>query len=369
MNKPTIVFSGESEEVIIPWLLAFRAANFRDHQISMNDFDILSVIGRGFYGKVMLCKSKLNGALFAIKSIHKSRLYSSNKVHTVVQERKIMSKSNYPFIVTLCFAFQSPTKFYFALEYIPGGDLFHEMQKDPYITRYSAKLYIAEIGLALRYLHSINVIYRDLKPENILIDKDGHIKLTDFGLSKILDVDSVSTTFCGTAEYIAPEIIRRLPYTNKIDWWALGVLSYELLFRSSPFMSNNRMKLFQLITSTDPPFPNDVDPVDIDFVKRLLTKNPKRRASLDDLWNHPFWESMKLEDIEKKLVKPDYVPTIIDHSMPTNFDETYTSEPPTDSMATPLASIQGSRFNGFSYIAKEDESTQNDTQNSVLIPE
>jgi serine/threonine protein kinase len=198
----------------------------------MDEFDSISVIGRGNYGKVMLCQSKFTRERFAIKTVRKAVLLKSQKVHTVIRERQILEQVTSPFIVRLCFAFQTPSKFYLGLEYVPGGDLFHRLtdRTNP-ITPADARLYIAEIALALDYVHEAGVLYRDLKPENVLVCRDGHLKLTDFGLAKQMNAEEETATFCGTPEYVAPEMIRKENYSYAIDWWALGVLAFELVFR------------------------------------------------------------------------------------------------------------------------------------------
>ena len=230
------VFMAGDPETAMSWIIALRAATFQDKvPISMDSFDILSTIGRGSYGKVMMVERKSDHSVFAIKTIHKSRLIKSHKVHTVFNERNILVKVEHPFIVELFSAFQTDTKFYLVLEYVPGGELFSYVKRRKTLPLSEARLYIAEIALAIDYLHSIGVVYRDLKTENILLGEDGHLKLTDFGLSKDLSFLDVTSSFCGTNEYLAPEIIRREPYSFPVDWWTLGILSYEILYGKTPF--------------------------------------------------------------------------------------------------------------------------------------
>ena len=214
----------------------------------MDNFKILSVIGRGYYGKVMLVQEiKSPKNFYAIKSIRKTTLKESNSIHTIVAERNVLAKCKHPFIVSLKFAFQTPSKFYFGLEYAPGGELFYHMQHRGLLPLEEVRLYVAEIALAFDFLHKNNIIYRDLKPENVLLDADGYVKLTDFGLAKDLSSINQTSTFCGTTEYLAPEIIRHMEYSFSVDWWTLGILAFELLFGRTPFANQNRIKMFQNI--------------------------------------------------------------------------------------------------------------------------
>jgi serine/threonine protein kinase len=245
----------DSEESCAQWVLALRSCTFTQAQMSMDDFMIISVIGRGFYGKVMLCEHKETKERVAIKTVHKSRLVEANKVHTIMMERKILSRVNHPFIVSLKFAFQTPAKLYLGLEYAEGGELFFFLQKHGLPTVADLRLYMAELMLALNYLHSQGIIYRDVKPENILLDARGHIKLTDFGLSKELRRGAQTETFCGTCDYIAPEIVRRESYSYGVDWWACGILLYELACGETPFMHENRARLFRNIVENAVAFP------------------------------------------------------------------------------------------------------------------
>lgn len=352
-DQSVVIFTADSQEIAMEWILALRSATFRNANLTIDDFTIISVIGRGFYGKVMLVEKEDSHALYAIKTVHKSRLVKSRKVHTILGERNILAKSDYPFIVKLYFAFQTDTKFYLGLEYVPGGELFKYYKEQEYVPIEETKLYIAEITLAINYLHSIGVIYRDLKPENLLVGEDGHIKLTDFGLSKDLTLQNMTNTFCGTSEYLAPEIIKREPYDYMIDWWSLGVLSYELIFGHTPFCNKNRAKMFSNIISESPSFPPTTDKDTIDFISILLSKDPKRRGKFEDIKDHPFFKDYPLDKVEKKLIQPKYVPNIMDPKEPVNFDSEFTQEVPQDSMATPTYAPDGT-FDGFSFMGIPD---------------
>ena len=240
INPITLTTQENDHDNLVKWVIALRSASFFNPNLSMDCFNIISVIGRGFFGKVMLVQNKNTNELYAIKTVHKNRLIQSNKVHTILAERFILGKVKHPFIVEMRMAFQSVSKFYILMEYVKGGDLFgllkrtsndfenldHQLStisnsssrssslsdyhqnttnKMPSKGKYKiplsqVKLYVAELALALNYLHSLGIVYRDLKPENILLAEDGHIKLTDFGLSKDISKSQLTGTFCGTAD-------------------------------------------------------------------------------------------------------------------------------------------------------------------------
>lgn len=343
------IFETETIDMLMRWVLALRGCTFENPDMSMDQFRIIAVIGRGFYGKVMLCENKTTKEIVAIKSIHKSRLIQSNKVHTVIAERNILTKAQHPFIVSLRFAFQTPSKFYLGLEYAPGGELFFHMQKRGNLPLADVKLYIAMICLALDHLHSIGIVYRDLKPENILLDAEGYIKLTDFGLSKDMAIGRSTNTFCGTSEYLAPEIVHRQPYTIAIDWWAVGILTYELLFGVTPFAHSNRARLFQNIIEREPTFPVGTDSQTLQFITKLLTKDPKQRPDFEEIKTMPFFNEINFDDLLAKKIKPTFVPNVDKGSQPTNFDKEFTNETPQDSYVLPVFG-SAEQFPGFSYV-------------------
>jgi serine/threonine protein kinase len=317
----------------------------------MDDFNIISVIGRGSYGKVMLCENKETKGLFAIKTVHKDRLLRSQKVHTVIFERNILGKLSHPFIVSLCFAFQTPEKFYLGLEYLPGGELFHHFKDKSKLDMEAVRYYIAEIALALDYLHVNGVIYRDLKPENVLLGADGYLKLTDFGLSK--EIASQTGTFCGTPEYLAPEVIRRDPYGFPVDWWALGILSYELIFGVTPFFHRNRSRMFGEIEHRDPTFPENADPNVVRLIRGLLSKEPGQRFGFDQLRAEPFFSRVSFEDVLEKKIEMPYIPIVDGAKDARNFDIEFTSETAMDSLGTPP--MERADFEGFSFIVPNPE--------------
>ena len=383
-SKTEVIFEANSYDEMMNWVLLLRGVTFTNPDINMDCFDTIAIIGRGYYGKVRLVKSKETGELFAIKSIRKSKLIAQKKVYSVLRERNIMTKASHPFIVSLKFAFQTNSKFYFGLEYVPGGELFHRIYKYGHLSREEYRLVIAQVAIALHHLHTIGVIYRDIKPENILIGEDGYIKLTDFGLAKDVTVDDVTSTFCGTPEYLAPEVIKGLNYDKMVDWWSLGILTYELIYHKTPFRVHksgdteaNRAKIYSKIVQTEPRFPADADPVEKEFISGLLRKDPKKRSQYDDIYNHPFFgQNMKFEDVLAKKIVPEYIPQLASPTSTQFFDEQFTNEPKMDSYVDPVFG-EAANVPGFSYtdsnLLKEfsgsSEYSDNVSQgNSLLIP-
>jgi serine/threonine protein kinase len=335
------------QDALAQWLMDIRSETFYNPNLSMENFELISVLGRGVFGKVTLVRDRTSGRLSAIKSIHKNSMIQSGRVHTIVSERAVLGKIQHPFITSLQFAFQSSTKFYIGLEYIPGGELLGLLTRVGRIPLDDVRIYIAEVGLALSALHSKGIVYRDLKPENILIAADGHLKLADFGLAK--DISGTSTqTFCGTLDFMAPEIVTGKKYSYEIDWWALGILTYQLIFGTAPFSDANRQRQMNKILTGRPVFERDTDNHVIDFVQKLLIKDPKKRFNFENLKAHPFFENMKMSEIMEKKYTPSFVPEIRDLTTPTYFDEEFTTEPAVDSIAS--TSLDNQVFKGFSFL-------------------
>jgi serine/threonine protein kinase len=341
----------DTDDSLMRWILAIRGCSYVNPTLSMDNFEIISVIGRGFYGKVMLCENKRSRERVAIKTVHKGRLVQANKVHTVVSERNILSTVTHPFIVSLRFAFQTPSKFYLGLEYAPGGELFHHIQKNGSLPIEDVRLYMAEICLALDYLHNHGIIYRDLKPENVLLDADGHIKLTDFGLAKNLRDCDKTGTFCGTPEYLAPEIVRHETYGIEVDWWATGVLLYEMVYGRTPFTHANRARLFRNILEKEVTFDADVDPGVKEYVELVLMKDAKRRATFRELRTAKLFIGFNWEAVVSRKLRPTFAMKIDDQTHLRNFDEEFTHEQALDSNVMPVLD-SNERVLNFSFEGK-----------------
>ena len=252
----------------------------RQRSLKIEDFELLKVVGKGSFGKVMQVMKKDTSRIYALKTIRKQHIISRSEVAHTLAERSVLAQINNPFIVPLKFSFQSPEKLYLVLAFVNGGELFHHLQKEQRFDINRSRFYAAELLCALECLHGFGVIYRDLKPENILVDYVGHIALCDFGLCKLDMKDEDKTnTFCGTPEYLAPELLHGQGYTKAVDWWTLGVLLYEMLTGLPPFYDENTNEMYRKILAEPLHFPGPeiVPPAARDLLTRLLDRDATRR--------------------------------------------------------------------------------------------
>lgn len=227
--------------------------------MKIDDFTLLKVIGKGSYGTVMLSKKKDTQEVLAIKMLKKSYIQKRKQEDHTKTERYVLGEVKHPFIIQMKYAFQNKEKLYFALEYCPGGELFYHLQKVGEFDEDVAKFYAAQLVLVIGHLHEHDIIYRDLKPENVLIAQDGYVKVADFGLSKAeIKGDKDAKSFCGTPEYLAPEILKKKGYGKAVDWWMLGSMIYEMLVGLPPFYLKEREKLFKAIANMEPEYPSDL---------------------------------------------------------------------------------------------------------------
>lgn len=326
------------------------------------DFELLRVLGKGGYGKVFQVKKGTGtdrGKIFAMKVLRKAKIVYNQKdtAHTKA-ERNILEIIKHPFIVDLIYAFQTEGKLYLILEYLPGGELFMHLEREGIFSEETACFYLAEITLALEHLHKCGIIYRDLKPENILLDKDGHVKLTDFGLSKeALDDGETTHTFCGTVEYMAPEVLLRSGHAKSVDWWSLGALVYDMLTGGPPFTASTRNKTIDKILHSKLSLPNYLSPESRDLIKKLLRRQAGQRLGsgaedASQIRQHSFFRSCNWNDLLAKRVKPPFKPKLISDEDVSQFDPKITGLTPVDSPdETILSNSVSDVFNGFSYVA------------------
>lgn len=278
-----------------------------------SDFDILEVVGEGYYGKVSKVKYYKDNKIYALKSLKKSKLKEIKQREHTNAEKRILSNIKHPFIVSLLMSFQTEKKLYLVMEYLNGGELFHHIKKIKKMDESVAVFYLSQIVCALDFLHENHIIYRDLKPENIVLNDNGYIKLTDFGLSKE-DVweNSTTQTFCGTPEYLSPEMIKGDPYNSSVDMWGLGILFYEILYGIPPFYDSNRDNLYKKIYFNEPSFnkPNKKIPSEVsqDFIRRLLCKNPKERMTIKEAKKHPIFNGFNFERLMSFEIEPPIIP-------------------------------------------------------------
>jgi serine/threonine protein kinase len=269
-------------------------------RLCMDDFSILSVLGRGYFGKVMLVEKRDTKELFAIKSVRKTKLRQSRGKESILAERNVLMIVKNPFIVQLHFAFQTSSKFYLGLEYAPGGELYCRMQREGAIPIDDCRLIAAEIALALHHLHQFGIIYRDLKPENICFDEDGHVKLTDFGLAKDLCDEERTNTICGTDKYLAPEIVVGFSYSYDVDWWALGVLLCEMLTGVVPFSGDTPKTLYESIIKDEPMVPYGIDRDARMLILGLLKKDPNLRFNFETICGDAFFAEFNWKDVHER---------------------------------------------------------------------
>ena len=245
------------------------------HSLSIESFELLKVIGKGSFGKVMQVRKRDTARIYALKTIRKAHIISRSEVTHTLAERTVLARVNCPFIVPLKFSFQSRDKLYLVLAFVNGGELFLHLQQEGNFSEERARFYAAELFCAIEHLHGFHVIYRDLKPENILLDYTGHIALCDFGLCKLNMGDQETThTFCGTPEYLAPELLIGQGYTKSVDWWTLGVLLYEMLVGLPPFYSEDVNEMYRKILQEPLTFPSSVGAEARDLLTRLLRRDP-----------------------------------------------------------------------------------------------
>jgi serum/glucocorticoid-regulated kinase 2 len=268
----------------------------------------------------------------------------------------VLAKIKHPFIVNLKFSFQSPEKLYLVLAFVNGGELFKHLQDEGQFDEDRSRFYSAELLLALEHLHKYNIIYRDLKPENILLDYNGHIALCDFGLCKLHMTDDEKTnTFCGTPEYLAPELLIGEGYTKVVDWWTLGVLLYEMLTGLPPFYSENTNEMYRKILHEELSFPPEVSPVARALLTKLLNKNPEKRMGnhgAQEIKNDLFFANINWTKLYNREYNPPFRPDVKSATDTSNFDEEFTSLAPTDSLVedSHLTESVQQQFEGFTYV-------------------
>ncbi|KAF1987380.1 serine/threonine-protein kinase gad8 [Aulographum hederae CBS 113979] len=329
----------------------------RQRSLKIEDFELLKVVGKGSFGKVMQVQKRDTHRIYALKTIRKAHIISRSEVAHTLAERSVLAQINNPFIVPLKFSFQSPEKLYLVLAFVNGGELFHHLQKEQRFDVNRSRFYAAELLCALECLHGFNVIYRDLKPENILLDYTGHIALCDFGLCKLdMKDDDRTNTFCGTPEYLAPELLTGGGYTKTVDWWTLGVLLYEMLTGLPPFYDENTNDMYRKILQEPLHFPGPeiVPPAARDLLTRLLDRNAEKRLGSNgaaEIKAHYFFHSIDWRKLLDRKYEPTFKPNVIDQRDTANFDREFTSEAPTDSYVEGpmLSQTMQQQFAGWSY--------------------
>ncbi|KAJ5654021.1 hypothetical protein N7490_001024 [Penicillium lividum] len=329
-------------------------------RIGLDHFNFLAVLGKGNFGKVMLAETKNTRKLYAIKVLKKEFIIENDEVESTKSEKRVFliaNKERHPFLLTLHACFQTETRVYFVMEYISGGDLMLHIQRGQFGLK-RAQFYAAEVCLALKYFHENGVIYRDLKLDNILLTLDGHIKIADYGLCKEnMWYGCTTSTFCGTPEFMAPEILLDKKYGRAVDWWAFGVLIYQMLLQQSPFRGEDEDEIYDAILADEPLYPIHMPRDSVSILQKLLTREPELRlgsgpTDAQEVMSHAFFRNINWDDIYHKRGPPPFIPSISSPTDTSNFDQEFTSVTP---VLTPVQSVLSQamqeEFRGFSYTA------------------
>ncbi|CAH3040950.1 unnamed protein product [Porites lobata] len=338
-----------------------------DEKVGLENFELLKVLGTGAYGKVFLVRKRggnFSGNLYAMKVLKKATIVQKAKTaeHTRTERQVLEAVRRCPFLVTLHWAFQTESKLHLIMDYVNGGELFTHLYQREKFSEDEVRIYIGEIVIAIEHLHKLGIIYRDIKLENILLDSDGHVVITDFGLSKEFSAANSGEraySFCGTIEYMAPEVVKggSRGHDKAVDWWSLGVLMYELLTGASPFTvdgeKNSQSEISKRILYNSPPMPPDISWDVRDLLLKLLQKDPKVRLGAKgahEIKAHSFFKSINWNLLSQRKVAAPFKPRIRDELDVSNFAEEFTDMVPTYSPAA-APKTADRIFKGYSFVA------------------
>ncbi|XP_044188466.1 serine/threonine-protein kinase N2-like isoform X1 [Thunnus albacares] len=331
-------------------------------KMQMEDLKYISVLGRGHFGKVLLAEVRKTGKLYAIKALKKRDIVTRDEVDSLMSEKRIfemINASRHPFLVNLHGCFQTSDHVCFVMEYLPGGDLMIHIHNNVF-TEAQTRFYSACVLLGLEFLHLNKIIYRDLKLDNLLMDADGFVKITDFGLCKEgMGHGDRTSTFCGTPEFLAPEVLTDDNYTRAVDWWGMGVLIFEMLVGESPFPGEDEEEVFDSIVNDDVQYPGSLPPDAVSIIQKLLKKNPLKRLGAgerdaNELKGEKFFETIDWEALLAKKVKPPFLPSIKESVDVSNFDSEFTRLQPVlspPSKPFSLSAEQQEAFADFDFCA------------------
>ncbi|XP_036367855.1 serine/threonine-protein kinase N2 isoform X4 [Octopus sinensis] len=336
--------------------------DYNHQEVKMSQFRPISVLGRGHFGKVILAEYKTSGDYYALKALKKTDIIQRDEVESLMSERRIfevINSTKHPFLVNLFACFQTKQHVIFVMEYACGGDLMMHIHSDVF-SEPRTVFYAACVVLGLQYLHEHNIVYRDLKLDNLLLDYEGYLKIADFGLCKEgMGFGDRTTTFCGTPEFLAPEVLTETSYTRSVDWWGLGVLIYEMLVGESPFPGDDEEEVFDSIVNEEVRYPKFLSTESIAIMRRLLRRNPDKRLGsserdAEDVKKQAFFRNIDWDALLMKRTRPPFTPTVKHPEDVSNFDEEFTSEkailtPSKDSR--PLSAEDQIHFQDFSFVA------------------
>ncbi|XP_043934107.1 protein kinase C delta type isoform X2 [Protopterus annectens] len=324
-------------------------------KVNLDHFVFSKVLGKGSFGKVFLAELKGRNEFFAVKALKKDVVLIDDDVECTMVEKRVLSLAwDCPFLTHLYCTFQTKEHLFFVMEYLNGGDLMFHIQDKGRFDLYRATFYGAEIICGLQFLHSKGIVYRDLKLDNVMLDKDGHVKVADFGMCKEnIAGENKATTFCGTPDYIAPEILLGLKYTFSVDWWSFGVLMFEMLIGQSPFHGDDEDELFESIRVDSPHYPRWITKESKDLLEKLFEREPTKRLGVTgNIKLHPFFKTINWVALERKEVDPPFKPKVKSPNDCSNFDKEFLSEKPRLSHTDKnlIDSMDQTAFAGFSFI-------------------
>ncbi|KAG8447978.1 hypothetical protein GDO86_015182 [Hymenochirus boettgeri] len=335
----------------------------RKKTLQVEDFSFIAVLGRGHFGKVLLAQYKESGKVFAIKALKKREIVNRDEIESLQCEKRIfeaVNSSGHPFLVNLFGCFQTQGHTCFVMEYMPGGDLMMHIHTNVF-SQPATRFYAACVVLGLQFLHEKKIIYRDLKLDNLLMDASGFVKIADFGLCKEgMGYGDRTSTFCGTPEFLAPEVLTDTSYTYAVDWWGLGVLIYEMLVGECPFPGDDEEEVFDSIVNEEVCYPRFLSSEAINIIRKLLRKSPERRLGAgpedaEEIKPQSFFEEMDWDSLYTRQAKPPFVPLLNDQFDIRNFDEEFTGQKallsPSDD-PRPLTSVDQILFQDFDFVSE-----------------
>jgi serine/threonine protein kinase len=297
------------------WVLKINGLiGVKPGELKIEDFEIDRILGRGTYGKVQLVRYKKTNQQFAMKSLSTRRIVDFGLLKGVMTEHDVLLKADHPFVATAMYAFKSETELFLVMDYVPNGGLWQYLRCKGSFSEELVRFFAAEIICAVNYLHTeLNVVHRDLKPGNILIDAEGHLKVTDYGMGiQTLRAGESTHTFCGTPHYMAPEVIQGTGHDARVDWWAVGILIFEMLTGDTPFSGPVSRQLYESIVTGDIRFPPSMSESAKALVSGLCQKSPEMRLStFENIRNDRFFAGWNWEKTEARQIQPPWKPEVV----------------------------------------------------------